>query len=220
MDAGTLAFVAQSPIFDSACPASAKGSAVTDRTCATPKRYVLREPPRLTAGGFVYPLLREWGGMRILCTRLTGRGVTTTAAPGGSRPLVIPKSLPNLRFPLLARGEMDAHGLATVPFQRGSGVQTSGLTKRFSSSPGNAKKKESTIMAKCQATTRKGKPCPNEDATLDPASGEFQCHVHHPQSIYRQQVAANREYRQRHPKPKRVRRPRRPWPPLDTAVRP
>lgn len=72
-------------------------------------------------------------------------------------------------------------------------------------------------MAKCQAQTRKRKPCPNEDATLDVATGEFRCHVHHPDGLYRQQVAVRREYRTQHPRPKRAKRPRRPWPPPETT---
>lgn len=54
-------------------------------------------------------------------------------------------------------------------------------------------------MAKCQAQTRKGKPCPHEGATIDPVSGEFRCHLHHPQRKFQQRVAARREYRRLHP---------------------
>ena len=78
-------------------------------------------------------------------------------------------------------------------------------------------------MAKCQATTRKGQPCPNETETYDPTSKTWLCHLHHPRSLFRQQVAEKRNWRNRISRTtgqdplsvpsKHLRR----WPPPDTA---
>ena len=117
MCANVLRFTDQSPIFASASPALARGSAVTERKHATPKSLALHDPPSHCAGGLRVPPIAFSTFARILDSRLTGRGVTTTAAPKGSRPPVIPKSLPTFRNPLPARGELDARGLAATPFR-------------------------------------------------------------------------------------------------------
>lgn len=61
-------------------------------------------------------------------------------------------------------------------------------------------------MAQCQAVTKKGKgpTCINGDARPDGESGLWLCHLHHPQSLFRQQVSARKADRQQ--KSKSVRR--------------
>lgn len=42
-------------------------------------------------------------------------------------------------------------------------------------------------MPKCEAQTRKKRPCPN-GASVQHTDGRWLCHIHHPMMIFRQQV--------------------------------
>ena len=64
-------------------------------------------------------------------------------------------------------------------------------------------------MATCQAITKKKKVCGYGQATFDPASGQWLCHLHHPEGVYRKQVSAQREERKARA-PREPRKPRRP----------
>lgn len=62
-------------------------------------------------------------------------------------------------------------------------------------------------MPKCQALTKKQKPCPILTEFFDPDSSRFLCHVHHPNMTFRLQQEAKRMERQMvgRPIPKRAR---------------
>lgn len=73
----------------------------------------------------------------------------------------------------------------------------------------------------CEATTKQGKPCPLNLVRLDEASGKNLCHIHHPGGTFRRQIAtakAEREYRGPKLASLNVKKPRAPWPPVETAA--
>jgi hypothetical protein len=62
--------------------------------------------------------------------------------------------------------------------------------------------------ARCQALTKKGIQCPIYDATIDPATGAFACHVHNSVGMFRKQVETTRAERKgRQPRKPRLRTP-------------
>ena len=64
---------------------------------------------------------------------------------------------------------------------------------------------EEVMRKACQALTKKKKPCPNAGDRYEIKEGRWLCHIHHPDALFRKQVAANREWRKENPRRKRRR---------------
>mgnify|MGYP001601906339 CR=1 FL=1 len=138
-----LRFATQSTTFGGASPDGAQSSVPAECVYIHTPRRCLHEPLGAMRRGFRVTPLRKSREHRTLGARSGDRGVTTTAAPGGSRPLVIPKSLPNFRFPL-SEGESWTRTGWLPCLLRGFGGSDFRPTKRFKGVP--ERKKRSVVQ--------------------------------------------------------------------------